>query len=406
MDILYASVPYPPSLGGGQLHLHTLVKTVAGRGHGVRVVCQWSRSRSDWLRGATIHCDPPGRYSHEGVPVRRLGFRRATRLRMLPWVLAYRQKPLRGLAIERLSALVRPYLDAAAAGPCDLVHVVRGGCEFLARAAREHSRRLGLPLVVTALHHPDWTDPKYRHWHRIFRAADAVIALTESEKRLLVERQGVPEERVHVTGTGPVLAPSHSVEALRERYGLSRPYVLFVGRKDRYKGWSALLAAAPEVFRSFPELELVFVGEDSPKSEAAFATCGDGRVRNLGQVDLETKTAAIAGCELLCVPSSSESFGGVFTEAWSFEKPVIAGRIPPVAEVIDDGVDGLLSSQDPDELGGRIVRLLSHPEEARRMGRAGRGKVDRRYNWPRLATKTVEIYESLLPAAGTATAIR
>lgn len=405
MDIAYVSVLYPPSIGGGQLHLHSIAKTVASLGHRVRVVSQWSRSRSDWLYGATIRSDPAAEYTYEGIPVSRLGFRRETRRRMLPWVLAYRQKPLRERAIRRIADLMRPYVAAAARGPCDVIHAVRGGCEFLARAALEHSRDIGVPFVVTALHHPDWTAAKHRHYARIYRAADAVIALTDFERRLLVERKGVCETRVNVTGGGPVLASSYSVRKFRESHGLTRPYVLFLGRKAPYKGWRALLAAAPGVFRAAPEADLVFVGEDDPKSLAAFAACGDRRIRNLGTVDLESKTAALAGCELLCVPSSSESFGGVFTEAWSFERPVIGGRTPPVAEVIDDGVDGLLSSQDPGELADRIVWLLTHADDARRMGRAGREKVERRFSWDRLAQKTVGIYESLLSADAAASSI-
>jgi len=98
-------------------------------------------------------------------------------------------------------------------------------------------------------------------------------------------------------------------------------------------------------------------------------------------------------------------FGGVFTEAWSFEKPVIGGRIPPIAEVIDDGVDGLLSSRDSEELADRILWLLTHADEAHRMGRAGREKVERRFSWERLGENTERIYESVLSDRATASSI-
>ena len=54
----------------------------------------------------------------------------------------------------------------------------------------------------------------------------------------------------------------------------------------------------------------------------------DPRLIELGTVDLQQKTNALAACTLLCLPSTQESFGGVFTEAWSFEKPVIGANIP------------------------------------------------------------------------------
>ena len=84
----------------------------------------------------------------------------------------------------------------------------------------------------------------------------------------------------------------------------------------------------------------------------------------------------------------------MFTEAWAFGKPVIGGRIPTVAQVIDDGVDGLLATQDPDELAESIVWLLNSPREAQKMGQAGRQKVDQRYEWDRLARATLRIYET------------
>ena len=99
MDLIYASVPYPPSVGGGQLYTHSLARSMSTRGHRVRAVCQWSRTRNDWLYGATLRCREPANYDHEDVPVDRIGFAVRTRLRMLPWVFAYRQKPLRGVSI-------------------------------------------------------------------------------------------------------------------------------------------------------------------------------------------------------------------------------------------------------------------------------------------------------------------
>jgi glycosyltransferase involved in cell wall biosynthesis len=232
----------------------------------------------------------------------------------------------------------------------------------------------------------------------VLRAADAVVALTEYERASLVREAGLRPERVHVTGVGPVLARDFSVEEFRRRAGIPGRYVLFVGRKVRPKGWNAILGAAPRVLDRHPDVSFVFVGEDDDRSRLAFEAISDERVRNLGAVDLATKTAAIAGCELLCLPSTSESFGGVFTEAWAFGKPVIGGRIPPIAEVIDEGVDGLLSTQDTDDLARSLLLLLGSPAEAARLGEAGRRKVEERYAWDRLAESTIAIYRSILEA--------
>ncbi len=96
------------------------------------------------------------------------------------------------------------------------------------------------------------------------------------------------------------------------------------------------------------------------------------------------------------MPSSQESFGGVYTEAWSFSKPVIGCNIPAVAEVVSDGQDGYLVEQSAAEVGDRITHLLSHPEQAMALGQAGYHKVSERYSWPRLGQKTLAVYQTLM----------
>ena len=87
----------------------------------------------------------------------------------------------------------------------------------------------------------------------------------------------------------------------------------------------------------------------------------------------------------------------MYVEAWSLRKAVIGGRIPPIANVITDGKDGLLSSQDASELAEMICHLLSHPEACRSMGDAGRQKVEEKYTWNQIARKTLAVYECLCP---------
>ena len=174
------------------------------------------------------------------------------------------------------------------------------------------------------------------------------------------------------------------------------PLVLFLGQKYRYKGYEALAAAAQIVWAKLPETYFLFIGPQTPASKKFFARQHDLRLIELGQVDLPQKTDALAACTLLCLPSTQESFGGVYTEAWSFGKPVIGANIPAVAEVIDDGVNGYLVSPIPDEIAEKISYLLNHPAIAYQLGQAGRQKVIEKYSWDKLAQKTEEIYTTVL----------
>lgn len=392
MKLLYASNLYPPSMGGAQIHLHSLAKAMQAAGNDISVVTHSSRQRTDWLRLATIATDPETRYVHEGVPVWQIGFTPFERLRILPWAMAYygligpSTRHIAQYALHKLEQLPAP----------DIVHATRIGREFLCRAALDFAHKRGRPFVLTPVHHPRWHGWRYTEYDKIYRESDALCVLTHEEKRLLIEQKDVDADKIHVTGIGPVLSETHDTEAFRETYNIRGPFVLYLGQQFRYKGVGAVLEAAPLVWKHHPDITFVFAGPQTKYSKAIFSSVNDSRIRNLGSVSLEMKTAALAACEFLCLPSSQESFGGVYVEAWAHAKAVIGGRIPPIAELVREGEEGILSSQQPDELAERISYLLSHPEDARRMGEAGQRKLLARYTWDRIASLTADIYRALL----------
>jgi glycosyltransferase involved in cell wall biosynthesis len=311
---------------------------------------------------------------------------------MLPWVLVY--YVLMGPSVRKISGYMLPHLAEAAGAP-SLVHATRMGREFIIRAALDFAHGRNIPFVLTPVHHPRWRGHLYREYDKIYREADAVLALTTAEKDTLVLEKGVAEEKIHVTGIGPVLSDRYSAEAFRVRFDLKERFVLFLGQQYKYKGVTAILQAAPIVWQKHPEVKFVFIGPHMPDSGNLFRKLRDTRVLNLGAVDLETKTSALAACEFLCMPSIQESFGGVYVEAWSLRKAVIGGRIDPIACVIDEGRNGLLCSQNPHELAEAISYLLSHPSDCQAMGDAGWQKVQDKYSWDRLAKKTLDAYREL-----------
>jgi glycosyltransferase involved in cell wall biosynthesis len=297
MKILYACTLYPPAIGGAQIHLHCLASRMQARNHDVRVLCQASRNRQDWLRLATVAPEPRREYQLDGVAVTQLGFSTWTRMRMFPWATSY--YPLMEPAVRRISRLLGDQIP----WPIDdvsLVHASRVGREFLARAALDFARKRQIPFVLTPNHHPRWDGYLYREYDKIYREADAVIALTDAEKELLIRQKRVRADRIHVTGIGPMLSDQYSAEKFRDSYGIHDRFVLFLGQQLQYKGIGALVAAAPRVWRSHPNVRFVFIGPPSDYSAKLFSRMNDHRLINLGGVDIETKTSALAACEFLC----------------------------------------------------------------------------------------------------------
>jgi glycosyltransferase involved in cell wall biosynthesis len=248
---------------------------------------------------------------------------------------------------------------------------------------------------LTPNHHPRWQGRLYREYHKIYREADAILALTSAEKETLIHEVGVAEEKIHITGIGPVLSDEYSAEDFRIRFDLTEKFVLYLGQQYKYKGINAILKAAPIVWQKHPEVKFVFIGPHTQDSRKAFGDISDRRIVNLGIVDLETKTSALAACEFVCLPSLQESFGGIFVEAWALRKAVIGGRIAAISCAVDVGRDGLLSSQNPNELADAISYLLSQPSKCQEMGNAGWQKVQDRYTWAQIVNKTCAVYRKL-----------
>jgi glycosyltransferase involved in cell wall biosynthesis len=397
MNLLITATAYPPFMGGAQLLMHQLARQLAER-HAVQVVTQWDAPRTDWLLGTTLNAPrSPQAYTYEGVSVRRITLDLAARARLAPWVLAY--YPLQGLALPRIADALAAELAPQAAG-ADVIHNCRIGREGLSYASFSAARKRDLPFVFTPVHHPRWGGWLHRYYHRLYRQADAVIALTEAEKRTLVGL-GVDERRVFVTGMGPALAEHGDGARFRARHNLGAdPVVLFVGQKYAYKGLAALLAAARLVWQQCPQARFVFVGRRTFYSRRLFASDRDRRIVELDTLSVQDKTDAYAACDVFCLPSSQESFGGVYTEAWALAKPVIGADIPAVRDVIADGRDGYVVSPQPGPLAERLNYLLMNPNVRTQLGRNGQAKVEARYTWPRLAEQTERVYQQVLEGRG------
>jgi glycosyltransferase involved in cell wall biosynthesis len=389
MNLLFTLTAYPPYIGGAQLHLHLLAQQLQAN-HTIHVATFWNHNRTDWLLGTSLNAySRPYEYTIEGILVHRLGLGWADKLRLAPWLPLY--YPLMGVALPRIAQVIAEQLEPLASASDDVIHNVRIGREGLTYASLQVARRRDIPFIFTPVHHPRWVGWRYQEYLKLYHQADALIALTQVEANILANL-GVPESRIHVTGHGPVLAPQADTNAFRTGQSVGSPMVLFLGQHYLYKGYRQVLEAAPRVWRIVPELNFVFAGPTVGQSEQVFKHYSDPRIHRLGMVDLQTKTDVLAACDLLCVPSSQESFGGVYTEAWSFGKPVIGGKAPAIADVITDGKDGFLVSQDPAEIADRILYLLDHPTEAAAMGQAGKTKVEAKYTWPKLAEKTMQVY--------------
>ncbi|HYY07812.1 MAG TPA: glycosyltransferase family 4 protein, partial [Actinomycetota bacterium] len=90
--------------------------------------------------------------------------------------------------------------------------------------------------------------------------------------------------------------------------------------------------------------------------------------------------------------TGQESFGIALVEGMAAGLPVVATDIPGYREVVTDGVEGLLvPPRDPEALAAGLVRVLTDPELAVRLGRAGRERA-RSFDWSIVVERLEELY--------------
>ena len=400
--VLLTTTAYPPSTGGAQANVFELRERLTN--FDADVLTLWLQNRSDWLLGTTLRLGGQG-LTQASPGVTTVGWSSGARLRMLPWVMSYYFNP--ALTSKLIAAQMVPYVELAVHQEHQLIHNHRIGREFLAQASLAVARRRRIPFVLTPNHHPRWRGYRYQGWLDVYRAADAVLTLTQVEAEEL-QRLGVSKDRLHVILCAADPPLPADANRFRARIGGSTaPLILFVGQQYSYKGVAELVAATRAVRESGVMAELAFLGPATPFSTRFFAQHAAPWLHVLGKVDEQTKWDAIEASSVVCLPSRQESFGRVYLEAWSRDKPVIGGRIPTSQEVITEGETGLLANLDsPKELADALARILSDPQFAAALGKRGRAEVEGRFSWSGVVKRVEAAYDRAIERVAAATSAR
>jgi glycosyltransferase involved in cell wall biosynthesis len=116
--------------------------------------------------------------------------------------------------------------------------------------------------------------------------------------------------------------------------------------------------------------------------------------------DDKEKSSIFDAMDIFAMPSTAESFGIAYLEAWMCRKPVVASRIGSTRCVVDDGVDGVLvDPNDSGDIAAAILQLLTDPQLARRMGRAGYEKTQAKFSWDTVTDQVERTYQNLIGAS-------
>jgi len=274
-------------------------------------------------------------------------------------------------------------------------------------------KALGLPVVAT-VHHPLPIDRQadlaqlgslgerlrrimfypFLMQHLVTKRLDRVITVSHSSAQETQRAFKVPQDKLRVVYNGidtEVFRPGGPREPGR--------LIVCANTRDRKKGILYLLQALRLL--KGEAVKLTIVDKGLPDNEFTL-----GLVKSYGLESVVTFTGHIsppelarhyASAQVSVTASLYEGFGFPAAEAMACGLPVVATTAGALPEVVAHGETGILvPPKDPPALAQAIRRLLFDDELRRRMGEAGRRRVEALFTWPQAARRTVEVYQEVL----------
>ena len=181
------------------------------------------------------------------------------------------------------------------------------------------------------------------------------------------------------------------------------PMLLFCGKLIQRKGIDVLLNSLPEVLKQQP-VQVVITGEGDRKAEWVRLSEDLGLqdvVRFAGFVGNEELADLYRQCTMYVQPAicddhgETEGLSQVLIEALSYKKPVVASAVGGIVDMIKHGETGILvPEKDPKALAVAICGVLSDPFLSFELGEKGFNHVQRLFDWNRIASQTVAMYQS------------
>jgi len=322
--------------------------------------------------------------------------------------------PLRDLiSLVRASRLIRQLGPMVSNSGTPKAGLLVGLAAFLNRVPCRIYTLRGLRLE-TATGPKRWT---LRLTERIACAcAHRVICVSPSLRRRAVELGLVPPKKAIVLASGssngvdpsrflPTVERLAKAAEIRRQHGIGSHNAIigYVGRFTSDKGVPELMAAFRLLRQNFPSAVLLLVGsyeqgDPVPPETRAAIESDPGVIRVDFTSDIATYYFVM---DMLVLPTHREGFPNVVLEAQAAARPVVTTCATGASDSICDGVTGLLVPVgDVAALANSLMKLLSEPELAQRMGIAGRERVINQYRCETTWEALAGLYRELLHQRG------
>lgn len=232
------------------------------------------------------------------------------------------------------------------------------------------------------------------------RQADRIIAVSGATKKQIMDIFKVPPEKITVTYEGVsekfrVIQDTGEIEKVLAKYGIKKPYILFVGTMDPRKNLSRLIEAFTLVKKDIKNLRLLIVGGKgelfSAQMEKMIKTPD---IISTGYVPDEDMVYIYNACDVFAFPSLYEGFGLPILEAMACGAPVVTSNVYSMPEVAGDAAI-LVNPEKVEEIKTAIVKLLMDTILRKQMVDKGLERV-KEFTWRKTAATTLAVYEEVM----------
>jgi glycosyltransferase involved in cell wall biosynthesis len=253
---------------------------------------------------------------------------------------------------------------------------------------------------------PSWIGHQYARFmiRAAARKARRIITLSEHSKRDLILHLGCPQEKiavVHPAIDSEIFRPqdSASVEAVKRKFGIARPYLFYTGNHEPRKNLERLVGAFCSLSNR-KKFQLVLGGRIDPRRQAFYDSLADliasGDVILSGEIPEPDLPVLYAGAELFVFPSEYEGFGLPPLEAMATGVPVVCSDATSLPEVVGDAA-ALFDPGSTQEMAAAIARVLNSNLLAEELREKGLERV-RRFSWGTGARQIMDLYEQAATA--------
>jgi len=258
-----------------------------------------------------------------------------------------------------------------------------------------------------AVDHPEWFSRAFSRWYSwlwpiLLRRVARVVANSEYTRQRVLERYGLPEEKVVTCHFAHderfALLPAEEVERFRADRGLPGSYLLYLGSVEPRKNLVTLAAAWKRTSARAEGIKLVVAGGAARGAVYNAANSGaealdDPTIRRLGYFSDEHLSLLYGGADAFVLPSLAEGFGLPVLEAMACGTPVICSDNTALPEVAG-GAARLVPPLEVEAWTEAIDSVLSEPALRRRMRSDGlRRAAD--FSWSRAAETVRSVLDSV-----------